>query len=116
MQFIYKRDRQDKFRFLSLQSTQAQQILKNHHYSETALKSFVLISGGKLYTKSTAALKVAEGLGFPYSLALVFFIVPAPVRNLVYDFVARNRYKWFGKEKEICEFNSDFQEKMTWNK
>lgn len=116
VRFIFKRDKQDQFRFLSLQSTQAQEILKQHNYYETNLKSFVLINRGQLYTKSSAALKVAQILGFPYSLASVFFLVPTFIRNRVYDFVAKNRYKWFGKEKEVCEFNPDFQEKMIWNK
>lgn len=116
VRFIFKRDKQDRFRYLSLQSQQAQEILAQYNYFETDLKSFILIDNDTLYTKSSAALHVARRLGFPYSLATVFFIVPKRIRNAVYDFVAKNRYKWFGEQKEVCEYNPDFQEKMTWNK
>jgi predicted DCC family thiol-disulfide oxidoreductase YuxK len=60
----------------------------------------VLLSAGKLYTKSAAALRVGRFLGFPYNLSVVFLLVPPFVRNFFYDLVARNRYKWFGKRDE----------------
>lgn len=116
VRFIFKRDKKDRFRYLSLQDSRAKMILSSHNYVDPNLKSFVLIKGDSLYTKSTAALMVAKELGFPYAMASIFFIIPVYLRNKAYDFVAKNRYKWFGEEKTVCEFNPDFQEKMTWNK
>ena len=63
--------------------------------------SFLLIENNKAYSQSTAALKVAKNLSGLVKLAVVFNIVPAGIRNIVYNFVARNRYQWFGK-KESC--------------
>ena len=63
--------------------------------------SFLLIENNKAYSQSTAALKVAKNLSGPVKLAVVFNIVPAGICNIVYNFVARNRYQWFGK-KESC--------------
>jgi predicted DCC family thiol-disulfide oxidoreductase YuxK len=53
------------------------------------------------YIKSTAVLKIAQIIGFPYNLFTIFMIIPAPIRNIIYDLFAKNRYKWFGK-KESC--------------
>ncbi|MNW64827.1 hypothetical protein D3C74_431440 [compost metagenome] len=65
------------------------------------MDTFVLIENGKYYTRSTAALRLAKGLKFPYPLLYVFIIVPKFIRNAVYNWVARNRYRWFGKD-EAC--------------
>lgn len=61
------------------------------------MDSFVLYQNGKVYKRSTAALKVLMLLGGFWKLAGIFWIVPAFLRNAVYDFIARNRYQWFGK-------------------
>jgi predicted DCC family thiol-disulfide oxidoreductase YuxK len=66
-----------------------------------ALSTFVLVENGKAYGRSTAALKVARRLGFPMNMTYAFIIVPRAIRDMAYNFVARNRYKWFGK-KEVC--------------
>ena len=115
VRFIYKRDKSDQFRYQSLQSAQAKQALANFNY-EDELSSFVLIHNNKLYTKSSAALKMAQLLGFPYSLMGLFWVVPKPIRNAVYSFVAANRYKWFGQQNEVCEFSPEFQSKTKWKK
>jgi len=61
----------------------------------------VLIEGDRCFTRSTAALKIARRLKFPWSLLSAFFIIPKPLRDGVYNWIARNRYRWFGK-KEAC--------------
>jgi predicted DCC family thiol-disulfide oxidoreductase YuxK len=58
-----------------------------------------------VYRRSTAVLRIARGLGFPWNLATVFLIVPRPIRDAVYRWVARNRYRWFGK-KDTCRLPS----------
>lgn len=100
VQFVLPRDREGYFSFASLQSDTGASILTENGYSADFLGSFMLYEDGKLYKQSTAALRVARKLGFPWTLSAVFYIVPPFLRNLVYDFIARNRYKWFGKTDE----------------
>jgi len=97
VQFVLKRDTAGRFRFASLQSEAARRVLKGGPPAET----IVLIEGGGLYVKSAAALRIARGLRFPWPLLYAFVIVPRPMRDLVYDWVARRRYAWFGK-RESC--------------
>lgn len=96
----------------SLQSEAGQQLLADYGLPTDDFDSFVLIENGQAFTQSTAALRVAKGLGGIWQLLYTFVLIPAPVRNAVYDFVAKNRYKWFGK-KDQCwmptpEFKSRF--------
>jgi predicted DCC family thiol-disulfide oxidoreductase YuxK len=88
--------------FAPLQSDVGKQIIDTFNIDPTETDSILLYSEEKgLSVKSNAALHIAKHLGFPRSLMSVFFIVPALIRNWVYDFVARNRYKWYGK-KDAC--------------
>jgi predicted DCC family thiol-disulfide oxidoreductase YuxK len=89
------------FQFASLQGAAGQKLLDTFQLSQAELFSVVLIQNGKAYTKSTAALLVAKQLGGKFRLLYGFIIVPAFIRDAVYNLVARNRYKWFGK-KEQC--------------
>ncbi len=100
--FVIDRDRKQVLKFASLQSDAARSLLAQHGAAERAsdINTMVLLSAGKLYTKSAAALRVGRFLGFPYNLSVVFLLVPPFVRNFFYDLVARNRYKWFGKRDE----------------
>lgn len=101
VQFIIKRDPKRKFRFASLQSAFGQEVLQQHQLNTQTFDSLVLLDGGKIYQRSTAALRIARQLSGAWSMLFIFMIVPAFIRNAVYDFIARNRYKWFGK-KEAC--------------
>ncbi|WP_336516788.1 thiol-disulfide oxidoreductase DCC family protein [Pollutibacter soli] len=99
VQFVLKRDKAGIFRFASLQSTYGEQVRKE--YSTTSgLNSFLLKEGDKIYSRSTAALRVAKKLGSAWSLLYIFIIVPPFIRNAVYDWVSANRYRWFGKKEE----------------
>jgi predicted DCC family thiol-disulfide oxidoreductase YuxK len=99
--FIIAHDRHRYFKFAPLQSTVGQELLGRHHLSTDTLDTFVLIEGGAAYTRSTAALRVARRLGGLWPLLYAGIVVPKPLRDLVYSFIARNRYRWFGK-KESC--------------
>ncbi|MDW0109952.1 thiol-disulfide oxidoreductase DCC family protein [Sporosarcina aquimarina] len=101
VQFIIKRDPYEHFQFTSLQSETGQQLSKDFGIPED-VDSLVLIEKGKAYTKSGAALRIAKKLDGLWHLAFLFILVPSPIRDVVYDFVARNRYKWFGKKEEAC--------------
>lgn len=103
VQFIIDRDPKDVFRFASLQSERGAALLAAHGRTppEGDPESVVLIEDGRVYEHSSAALRVARRLRGLWSLFYVFIIVPPFLRDAVYRFIARNRYRWFGKE-EMC--------------
>ncbi len=99
--FIIKRDTKDVFRFAAIQSDEGQKLIKKYQIDTSKVDSILMLDGEKYYAKSTAALKIARHLKGGYSLLYGFIILPAFIRNWVYDIIARNRYHWFGK-KESC--------------
>ena len=101
VQFIIKKDPKAIFHFASLQSEFAQNILAQFKTAPEKLSSIVLVSNGKLFTKSAAALTIAKKLQGIVSLLYALMIVPPVIRDAIYDFIARHRYKWFGK-KNAC--------------
>tara|TARA_R110002049_G_scaffold308819_1_gene514236 strand:- start:38928 stop:39344 length:417 start_codon:yes stop_codon:yes gene_type:complete len=102
VQYIIKHDKKDVFMFTALQSKTGQKIIKEFNIDTTKTDSILLYAPEKgIEYKSTAALKIALYLGFPRNLMGVFFIIPTFIRNWVYDYIAKNRYKWYGK-KEAC--------------
>ena len=101
VQFILKRDKQSRFKFASLQGEFGQRTLSSFGLPESSLNSFILLEGEKIYTHSTGALRVLLHLGGVWKLLYVFIIIPRFIRDGVYNIIARNRYKWFGK-RSIC--------------
>ncbi len=130
VKFVLPRDRKGIIRYASLQSSAARELLRrsstNHgtgpgmgselgsetssgteqsNGSETSSgteqSSVILIDGKGIHRRSTAALRVLRHMGLPWSLLYAFIVVPAPLRDAVYDFIARNRYRWFGRS-ESC--------------
>ena len=101
VQFLIWADRRKKLRFASLQSEPGQQLLHHFRYSGPALQSVVFCKGDKLFTHSRAILEVFRLMGFPWSILFIFIIVPRPMRDFIYKWIAQNRYRWFGK-KETC--------------
>jgi predicted DCC family thiol-disulfide oxidoreductase YuxK len=98
VQFILKRDRRSKFRFASLQSPIGQSLLQQAGLPAGHLDSFVLVENNKVYTRSSGILRMLKSLGGAWSLLYIFWIVPRPVRDSIYDWVAHHRYRWFGKQ------------------
>ena len=101
VQFIIKHDPTHHFRFASLQSEIGQQVLQQYNLPIAEFGSFILLEKGKVYTKSSAALRVTKKLNSLWPGLYVFIIVPSFIRNTVYNLVAKNRFKWFGK-KDTC--------------
>ena len=101
VQFVLTRDKNRHFLYATLQGEQAEKLLKKHGKNNKDLDSFLLIENGQLYQKSTAALRVAKKLNAAWPLLYFFIIIPQPLRDTVYNFIAKNRYKWFGK-RESC--------------
>lgn len=101
VQFVIKHDKDKKFMFASLQSTAGQLLLKQFDLPLQDFNSFILIENEKVFLKSTAALMVAKQLKGAVKLLYGFIVVPPFIRNGAYNFIAKNRYKWFGK-KDSC--------------
>lgn len=109
--FVVSKDRNRKFRYAPLQSETAKKVLGNTSINLENPSSFVLYHQGTILRKSSAALKVAQLLGFPLSLVSVFFIIPKFIRDWVYSVIADNRYKWFGK-KETCRLPTESEREL----
>ncbi|WP_303849809.1 thiol-disulfide oxidoreductase DCC family protein [Apibacter mensalis] len=102
VQFIIKRDTHNQFKFSSLQSEYGQNFLKERNLDSSDFKSIILYEPEvAYYTKSTAALKIAQNLGFPYSLLSVFLLIPSFIRDWIYSLISKYRYHLFGK-KDSC--------------
>lgn len=101
VQFLLKRDKKAIYVFASLQSDMAKQLLEKHQVVDNGLETVVLIDGEQVYTHSDVALEVAKDLGGFYRVFSPLKILPKSFRNRIYDWVANNRYRWFGK-KESC--------------
>ena len=99
--FVIKRDKQGVLKFAALQSNAGVQLLQQYNLPTTDMKSFVFIENGIAHTQSTAALKVCKYLGWAWPLCYVFILVPKFVRDGLYSWIAKNRYKWFG-QKNAC--------------
>ncbi|WP_442844890.1 thiol-disulfide oxidoreductase DCC family protein [Leeuwenhoekiella sp. H156] len=99
--FIIKHDPKAQFKFASLQGENGQRLLAQHQINPKETDSIVLIEPQRVSVKSSAALRIAKYLNRGYPLLYAFMIIPGFIRNAVYDFIAANRYKWFGK-KESC--------------
>jgi predicted DCC family thiol-disulfide oxidoreductase YuxK len=112
VQFIIKRDNKNQFLFASLQSQEGKQILEEHNFTVNKANSFFLFENGKLFYRSTAALKVIKKLSGLWPLLYGFIIVPKFIRDGVYNWIAQNRYRWFGRKDECMiptpELNAKF--------
>jgi predicted DCC family thiol-disulfide oxidoreductase YuxK len=100
VQFIIKRDPGALFQFASLQSDEAQQLL-DVYQQPSSLDSIVLLHKGKVYTESTAILQICRKLTGLWKLLYALIVIPKPIRNGLYRWFARNRYRWFGQQ-ESC--------------
>ena len=101
VQFVIERDGKQLFKFAALQSDFAKNKLVSFKLHVKQGDSFVLLENGKVYEQSAAALRVAKKLDGLWPLLYVFIVVPPFIRNAIYKFIARNRYKWFGQQ-ESC--------------
>lgn len=97
VRFVLARDCRHRIRFASLQSSVARDLLGRAGVPLDRLDTLVLLDGGSVYVRSDAALRIAGKLCRAWPLLRAFWIVPRPLRDLVYDWIARNRYRWFGR-------------------
>jgi predicted DCC family thiol-disulfide oxidoreductase YuxK len=99
--FIIRQDKKKVFRFAALQSEAGQKLLEQYGLPKEKFDSFLLIDNGKAYKSSTAGLRLYSRLPWYWKWTQIFWIVPRFLRDAVYNFIARNRYRWFGKS-ESC--------------
>ena len=103
VQFIQKRKPKNKFEFLPLQSDKGKVLLVDNKI-DSSVDSIVFIWNSKAYIKSNAALQIIKQLGFWWKILLIFWFVPKPIRDWGYDFIARNRHRFFAGKKE-CDIH-----------
>ena len=100
VRFIIDRDPRARFHFAALGSEAARSLLAAAGASGPLPDSIALVENGKVYTRSLAALRIARRLRFPWPVLWALVAVPRPVRDALYDWIARNRYRWFGRREE----------------
>lgn len=98
--FIIKRDPSAVFKFASLQSDIGKELVRRGGLPEETIDTVVVVENGKYYTRSAAALRIIRRLSFPWRLLYGFIIVPRALRDILYRWVAKNRYRWFGQDEE----------------
>ncbi|MCJ7465438.1 MAG: thiol-disulfide oxidoreductase DCC family protein [Maribacter sp.] len=99
---IIERDKKDIYRFAALQSDIGQKLISERHIDTSVVDSIILVEPGiAYYIKSDATIEIARDIGGIWSVLALFRWIPVRLRNIVYDFIARNRYSWYGK-KEQC--------------
>lgn len=106
VQFVIKRDTKATIKFASLQSDAGQVLLKKVGLPTDNFTSIVLIINNNHYLKSTAGLRVLKKLGGVWKLLYVFIFLPKPLRDFIYDLIAKNRYQMFGK-RDVCMLPTD---------
>lgn len=105
--FLIKQDRYAKLSFASLQSDAAQNLFQSQQISLHGVDSVVFLKDGVPAVKSDAVIEILKFLGGGWRLAVLGYMIPKPIRNLIYDWVARNRYRWFGKRPACLIPNQD---------
>jgi predicted DCC family thiol-disulfide oxidoreductase YuxK len=112
VQFIIKRDKKKQFLFASLQGKTGGELLKKFDLPANVFNSFILIEGENIYSRSTAALRIAKQLGGGWKLLYGFMILPRFIRDAIYNLIAKNRYKWFGKRDECMIPTPELKERF----
>ncbi len=110
--FIIKHDKNNRLCFAPLQSEKAQELLALAGEKEHPMNSIVLIENDKIYKQSSAVLRITRYLNGGYFLFSGLLIVPSFIRNAVYNLIARNRYKWFGKKESCMVPTKELKEKF----
>ncbi len=115
VQFVIERDPAARFQFGALQSDAAQRLLASAGCSSPETpETVVLLEDGRVFTRSTAALRIVRRLSFPWPLAYGFILIPRPLRDAIYDSVARRRYRWFGRREQCMMPTPELQRRFLY--
>lgn len=101
VQWVIRHDPEGRIRFASLQSEAGQQLLQKHHLPTNEMNTVVMVDADKAYTRSDVPLLIFKKLGGWWSILSFLRFIPRFIRNAIYDWIAKNRYRWFGKQ-EAC--------------
>ena len=113
VQFIIKRDSKDVFRFVSLQSDLGRELLQKLPFEFQLTDSVILYESEKVFFyKSQAVFEIVKSIGGIYYCLLIFKLLPNAITNSVYDFIAKNRYRWWGKKESCLVPSKDLQSKF----
>ena len=112
VRFVIARDPDRRFRFASLQSDAAAARLQPFAAASSAIDSVVLIEDGRLFTRSAAALRIARRLRYPWPLLSALIVIPTPIRDWIYDIVAKRRYRWFGRTDACWTPTAELRERF----
>ena len=118
VQWVIKRDRYDTFRFAPIQGKIGERLMRDHKIDPAKTDSIILIQPFSGYaTRSSAVLKIGRAFGGIYRILFLLQIIPPFLRDIVYDWVAKNRYKWYGKRDKCMvptpELRAKFLEEST---
>ena len=112
IQFIIKYDKNDRFRFLTLQSARAKKMINDLDKNGMNTDTVVLIQDNNIFIKSDAVLRISKFLGFPWKFFYFLKFIPKFVRDEIYEIIAQNRYQWFGKRSECMVPNDKIRSKF----
>lgn len=110
--FIIRQDKEKVFCFAALQSEVGQKLLEQYNLPKEKFDSFLLIENGKVYKSSSAGLRLYSRLPWYWKWTQIFWIVPRFLRDAVYNFIARNRYRWFGKSESCMVPTADVRSRF----
>jgi len=110
--FVLRQDKLARFRLLSAQSELGQALYKHYGLSQTDFETNILIEDGKPWYRLDGSARMAQGLGFPWNLAVVVRFLPQTVKDWLYNLIASNRYQWFGRRDTCYRPDSLFQERF----
>ena len=111
--FIMRHDKKGRFKFARLQSETGARLLDAAGMKKDRSDTLVLVRNGTTFTKSTAALEIARGLDWPWRMAYPLIIVPRQLRDAAYSFIAKNRYRWFGKKDRCALPSGDMKKRFV---
>ncbi|MDF2903921.1 MAG: hypothetical protein K0S25_1559 [Bacillus sp. (in: firmicutes)] len=111
VQFIIQNDPAEHYKFASLQGDIGKRLLNQYHVDKD-INSIVLIENEKSYLKSSAALRISMKLNWPWKLFGIFLLIPRFIRDFFYDIVAKNRYRWFGRQENCMLPSPNLKERF----
>ncbi|MEO7935480.1 MAG: thiol-disulfide oxidoreductase DCC family protein [Dokdonella sp.] len=101
VQFLLRHDKGRRLRFATIQSEAGRRLLERAGIDAINPESFVLVDEAQMWTETAAVIRVADALGWPWRLAWIAWLIPYPLRDAIYRWIARNRYRWFGR-RNVC--------------
>ncbi|SRR5258706_6640732 len=111
-QALIRLDRRRLFKLGTVQSAEGQRILAWYGLPKESFDTFVLSEGSRLYVRSTAYVRIVARLGFPWNLASIIWVIPRPLRDWLYDKVAQNRFRLFGKRERCILLTPDHKARL----